>query len=334
MGEQGRLKLSVLDQSVISSGSTAYTALKNTAALAQITEQLGYERFWVAEHHNANGIAGTSPEVLISHIAAKTKHIKVGSGGVLLPQYSPYKVAENFKVLEALYPNRIDLGIGRSPGGSPETRLALTDGIRKSLNEFPRQVQDLQKYIIGNDKGKNAVTAYPVHDSLPEIWMLGVSHRGARLAAELGIAFTFGHFIAPLNGKRAMDYYYKHFQPSVYANKPKANICIFVICAETTEKAEFLATSLDLWLLALGKGEANAEIISPDQASRKVLSQEDKKAIKENRRRMVIGTKELIREELSRLSKLYGTDEFMVLTNVYDFEDKVRSYKLLAEIDF
>jgi len=328
------LRLSVLDQSVISSGSTAHTALKNTAALAQITEELGYERFWVAEHHNANGIAGTSPEVLISHIAARTKHIKVGSGGVLLPQYSPFKVAENFKVLEALYPNRIDLGIGRSPGGSPETRLALTDGIRKSLNEFPRQVMDLQKYIVGNQHEKNTVTAYPVHDSLPELWMLGVSHRGARLAAELGIAFTFGHFIAPLNGRRAMEYYYKHFQPSVHASKPKANICIFVICADTSDKAEELAASLDLWLLALGKGEANAEILSPEQVNRKVLSQEDKKVIMENRRRMVVGTKETVRQELLRLSELYNTDEFMILTNVYRFEDKVRSYELLADINF
>ncbi|MCE4050324.1 LLM class flavin-dependent oxidoreductase [Bacillus sp. Au-Bac7] len=328
------MRLSVLDQSVISSGSTAHTALKNTAALAQITEELGFERFWVAEHHNANGIAGTSPEVLISHIAAKTKRIKVGSGGVLLPQYSPYKVAENFMVLEALYPNRIDLGIGRSPGGSPETRLALTDGIRKSLNEFPRQVQDLQKFIVGNQQDKHTVTAYPVHESFPEMWMLGVSHRGARLAAELGLAFTFGHFIAPLNGRRAMDYYYKYFQPSVHASKPKANICTFVICADTTEKAEQMAASLDLWLLALGKGEANAEILSPEQVNRKVLSPDDKKAIKENRRRMIIGTKETVRSELLRLSELYNTEEFMVLTNVYEFEDKVRSYELLAEIDF
>jgi luciferase family oxidoreductase group 1 len=142
------LKLSVLDQSVISKGDSASTALQNTVKLAQVTEELGYTRFWVAEHHNTNGIAGSSPEILISHIASNTRKIRVGSGGVLLPQYSPFKIAENFKVLEALFPNRIDAGIGRSPGGSPSTRMALTDGIRKSLNGFPRQVKDLQGILI------------------------------------------------------------------------------------------------------------------------------------------------------------------------------------------
>ncbi len=326
------MKLSVLDQSVLSSGNTAQETLQNTTALAQLTEQLGFVRFWVAEHHNTDGIAGTSPEILIAHLAAHTKKIKIGSGGVLLPQYSPFKVAENFKVLESLYPGRIDLGIGRSPGGNAETRLALTDGIRKSLNEFPRQVRDLQHYLQKQQKlNSEEVLAYPLTKTVPDLWLLGITHRGARLAAEYGTAFTYGHFISPANGKRATEYYYKHFHPSPHLDKPQANICIFVICANTQEEAEEMALSQDMWLLSIAKGEST-KILSPEDARRKVLTAEDYSIIKENRKRMVIGTKDKVREQLLRLSELYQTEEFMVICNVYSFEDKVNSYKLTAEL--
>ncbi|MGD6942973.1 LLM class flavin-dependent oxidoreductase [Cytobacillus gottheilii] len=326
------MKLSVLDQSVLSSGNTAQETLQNTTALAQLTEQLGFVRFWVAEHHNSDGIAGTSPEILIAHLAAHTKKIKIGSGGVLLPQYSPFKVAENFKVLESLYPGRIDLGIGRSPGGNAETRLALTDGIRKSLNEFPRQVRDLQYYLQKQQKlNSEEVLAYPLTKTVPDLWLLGITHRGARLAAEYGTAFTFGHFISPVNGKRATEYYYKHFQPSPLLDKPQANICIFVICANTQEEAEEMALSQDMWLLSIAKGEST-KILSPEEARKKVLTAEDYSIIKENRKRMVIGTKDRVREQLLRLSELYQTEEFMIICNVYSFEDKVKSYELTAEL--
>ena len=326
------MKLSVLDQSVLRSGYSAKDALENTVRLVQLTEKLGYVRFWVAEHHNTDGIAGTSPEVLITHLAAQTKTIKIGSGGVLLPQYSPYKVAENFKLLETLYPNRIDLGIGRSPGGNAETRTALTDGIRKSLNEFPRQVRDLQYYLHSNKKlSNNDVLAYPLTETVPDIWILGVSKRGARLAAENGTAFTFGHFIAPGNGRIALDYYYTHFQASEALQEPKANVCIFVVCAKSQEKAEELALSQDMWLLSIAKGQST-KLESPEAIKKKVLTAEDYKIIKENRKRMIVGTKEKVREDLVQLSKLYKTEEFMIITNIYSFEDKMESYRLLAEV--
>ncbi|PKG23540.1 LLM class flavin-dependent oxidoreductase [Niallia nealsonii] len=323
------MKLSVLDQSVISNGSTARTTLQNTVKLAQLAEEMGFTRFWVAEHHNSNGMAGSSPEVLLAHIASHTKTIKVGSGGVLLPQYSPYKVAENFKVLEALFPNRIDLGIGRSPGGSLETRLALTDGIRKSMNEFPRQLQNLQRYLH-NNKETEQVIAYPISESIPKIWVLGITHRGARLAAENGLAFTYGHFISPVNGKRALQHYYENFAPSSAQKKPTANVCIFVVCASTQEKAEQLAFSQDLWLLSVSKGK-DTKIPSYLEAKQQILTNEDKRFIKENRKRMIIGTKEKVREELLRLQEQYQTEEFMILCNLYHFEDKVNSYSLMAE---
>ncbi|GAM15649.1 LLM class flavin-dependent oxidoreductase [Mesobacillus selenatarsenatis] len=327
------MKLSVLDQSVISKGDSAGETLRKTVELAQITEDLGYTRFWVAEHHNTNGIAGSSPEVLISHIASRTRKIRVGSGGVLLPQYSPYKVAENFKVLEALFPNRIDAGLGRSPGGSATTRLALTDGLRKSQNEFPRQVKDLQGFFkndLPGDHPYQQVKAYPEVSGSPELWLLGITHRGARLAAENGTAFTYGHFITPVNGKRALEQYYREFQPSPLLDKPKANVCVFVVCAETQEKAEELALSQDLWLLRVEKG-MDTRIPSLEEARNTPLTVSDRSKIIENRKRMIIGTPEKIRNAILKLSEVYSTEEFMIINNLYSFEDKVNTYTLLAD---
>ncbi|WP_462413568.1 LLM class flavin-dependent oxidoreductase [Neobacillus sp. Marseille-QA0830] len=327
------MKLSVLDQSVLTKEDSASTALQKTVKLAQMTEELGYTRFWVAEHHNTNGLAGSSPEVLISHIASHTKRIRVGSGGVLLPQYSPYKVAENFKVLEALFPSRIDAGIGRSPGGSATTRLALTDGMRKSLNEFPRQVKDLQGFFL-NDLPEghpyHGVQAFPVTTGAPDIWILGISHRGARLAAETGTAFTYGHFITPVNGERALNEYFTNFQPSPLLAEPKANVCIFVVCAPSQEQAEEQALSQDLWLLAVEKGN-DTRIPSVEEAKAASLTNEERARIIENRKRTIIGTPKKVKDEILRLSERYQTDEFMIINNVFHFEDKMRTYELLSK---
>lgn len=327
------IKLSVLDQSVIRKGETTVTAFQQTLELAKLSEELGYTRFWVAEHHNTSGIAGTSPEILISHIASQTNSIRIGSGGVLLPQYSPFKVAENFKLLETLYPNRIDLGVGRSPGGSPATRLALTDSIRRSLNEFPRQLTDLQGYMedtIPESHPYHNVRAYPESKTLPELWVLGVTHRGARVAAEKGTAFTYGHFINPHNGLRALQTYRENFQPSNTVKTPKSNVCIFVICAPTQEKAEEIAISQDLWLLAVEKG-FDTHILPVHEARNRKLTKKDKERIEENRRRVIIGTPGKVHEEIVRLSDYYQTDEFMIINNTYSFQEKLLTYTLLAE---
>jgi luciferase family oxidoreductase group 1 len=328
------LQLSVLDQSPISTGATARMALEQTLKLAQIAEKLGYSRFWVAEHHNTNGLASSSPEVLISHIASKTSKIKVGSGGVLLPQYSPYKVAENFRTLEALFPGRIDLGIGRSPGGSPTTRLAMTDGNIKSLNEFPRQLRDLKGFLFNSlpdDHPYYRVRATPITDSTPELWLLGISHRGARLAAENGISFTYGHFISPADGQRAADVYFNNFTPSISLKKPKMNVCIFVVCADTQTEAERLALSQDKWLLNVEKG-LDTRIPTVEEAEDATISKLDVEKIQQNRKRMIVGTPEKVRDELMLLQEIYQTEEFMVITNIHDFDAKVHSFKLLAEL--
>jgi luciferase family oxidoreductase group 1 len=320
------MKLSVLDQSVITKGQEAKAAFNETVKLAQFTENLGYTRFWVAEHHNTNGLAGSAPQVLISHLASMTKHLKIGSGGVLLPQYSPYKIAEDFKVLETLFPGRIDLGIGRSPGGSYETRMALTDGLKKSMNDFPRQVEELQNFLHEGSK----VKAYPDVQQPPMPWILGITHRGARVAAENGTAFTYGHFINPSNGKRALDYYHTHFQPSAGLKTPVSNVCIFVVCAPTQEEAEKIARSQDLWLLEVERG-IDTRIPSKEEAENRKLTAREMEKINENRKRSIVGTPEKVKEELQLLSEIYRTEEFMIITNISEFDDKLRSYELLAE---
>ncbi|WP_347320953.1 LLM class flavin-dependent oxidoreductase [Rossellomorea sp. RS05] len=322
------MKLSVLDQTVRTVGEEAGEAFKQTGELARLAEEWGYTRFWVAEHHNTNGMAGTAPQVLISHLASITERIRIGSGGVLLPQYSPLKIAEDFKVLETLFPGRIDLGIGQSPGGSYETRIALTDGVKKSMNEFPHQVENLQSYLWNLEESK--VRAYPMTEGRVLPWILGITHRGARLAAELGTAFTFGHFISPANGKRAMDLYHEQFRPSAGLQDPKSNVCIFVVCAPTQEEAERLAMTQDHWLLEVERG-IDTRIPTHASAESRILRPSEIEKVKENRKRMLIGAPQKVKEELDMLSEVYRTDEFMIITNIADFEAKKRSYELLAD---
>ncbi|WP_029329023.1 LLM class flavin-dependent oxidoreductase [Lentibacillus jeotgali] len=327
------MKLSVLDQSPISRGSDPETALNNTLKLAKITEDLGYTRYWVAEHHNTNGLASVAPEILIARIASYTEKIRVGSGGVLLPQYSPYKVAENFKMLEAMFPDRIDLGIGRSPGGSQDTRMALTDGINKSMRAFPRQLQDLQGFLhnsLPKDHPYRLVKAAPRTKKAPPMWVLGLSERGAANAAEIGAGFMFGHFISPDKGQAAMEAYREQFQPSPDFDHPVNAVCIFVVCADTEEDAEELAISQDKWLLNVGKG-SDIKVPSIEEVKKRTYRQEELDIIRKNRRRAVIGTPDQVKQELERLSDYYQTDEFMIITNIYDLDAKVHSYRLLAE---
>ncbi|WP_138414615.1 LLM class flavin-dependent oxidoreductase [Aquibacillus sediminis] len=326
------MKLSVLDQAPISRGSNPVDALQHSIELAKVTEKLGYTRYWVAEHHSTNGLASSSPEILITRIASETSRIRVGSGGVLLPQYAPYKVAENFKMLEALFPNRIDLGLGRSPGGSQQTRLALTDGVKKNLNAFPRQLQELQGFLynaLPKDHPYRTVKATPRVDTYPEVWVLGLSERGATNAAKLGVGFCYGHFINPVNGELAIRTYREKFEPSISLQKPHVLACIFVVCAETEEKAEELALSQDKWLLSVEKG-GDTKVPSLQEVKNKTYSDEERRIITKNRKRTIIGTPIKVKEALENYSELYGIDEFMIITNIYEFDAKVRSYELLA----
>ncbi|MBN8210222.1 LLM class flavin-dependent oxidoreductase [Bacillus sp. NTK071] len=328
------ITLSILDQVPIPKGTNSYTALEQTRELALLAEQLGYHRYWFAEHHSTKGLASTAPEIMMAHIAASTSRIKVGSGGVLLPQYSPFKVAENFRQLEALHPNRIDLGVGRSPGGTAKTRLALTDGINKSLNEFPRQLRELSHYLtdsLPRGHAYNGIKAAPSTETPPALWLLGMGENSAEQAGELGIGYVFGHFIKPTRGKNTLNTYYEKFQSTYYHPNPQAIIAIFVICGETDDHAEELALSQDLWLLRVEKG-LDSRVPSVEEAKNHSYTKTDLERIRNNRRRMVIGSQRTVKQQLDELSMRYQTKEFLVLTNVHSFEERRKSYERLASI--
>ncbi|WP_245833291.1 LLM class flavin-dependent oxidoreductase [Oceanobacillus timonensis] len=329
------MKLSVLDQSPISMGQTPEMALQHTLELAKWTEELGYHRYWVAEHHNTNGLAISAPEIVMARIASVTNRIRVGSGGILLPQYSAYKVAEIGKTLAAFFPNRIDIGVGNSPGGSPQTRAALIDSPSGSLTEFPQQVTDLQGFLhnsLPRDHDFRLVKASPRIEQAPPLWMLGLSERSAKHAAHLGAGFIFGHFIYPGNGVKALQAYRDNFTPSVDREEQASMVCIFIVCAETEEEAEEHALTQDKWLLNVSKG-LGTKVASPEDVRREEekLSAEDKEIIKKNRERCIIGTPETVKQQLLELQEKYQTDEFMVINNTFDFEAKKKSYRLLAE---
>ncbi|PDY92187.1 LLM class flavin-dependent oxidoreductase [Bacillus anthracis] len=327
------IKLSVLDQSPISDGSTAAKAFSHTVTLAQEVEKLGYTRFWVSEHHNSVSLAGSSPEILISHIAAKTERMRVGSGGVMLPHYSPYKVAENFRVLEALYPNRIDLGVGRAPGGMPIATRALQEGKVLSLDQYPEQIADVAMYLhdqVPENHHYANLKATPVIPTSPDMWLLGSSGESAKIAAQQGASFAFAQFINGYGGPEVMEAYQKQFQPSYLGDKPKSLVAIFVICGETTEEAEKIASSLDLSILLLEQGKRTTGTPSIETAQNYSYSAYDLFRIKENRQRMIVGDPSSVKEQIVNLSKAYNTDEFMIVTITHRFEDKLNSYRLLA----
>ncbi|RAS94020.1 hypothetical protein A6E21_16350, partial [Bacillus cereus] len=289
--------------------------------------------FWVSEHHNSVSLAGSSPEILISHIAAKTERMRVGSGGVMLPHYSPYKVAENFRVLEALYPNRIDLGVGRAPGGMPIATRALQEGKMVSLDQYPEQIADVAMYLhdqVPENHHYANLKATPVIPTSPDMWLLGSSGESAKIAAQQGASFAFAQFINGYGGPEVMEAYQKQFQPSYLGDKPKSIVAIFVICGETTEEAEKIASSLDLSILLLEQGKRTTGTPSIETAQNYSYSAYDLFRIKENRQRMIVGDPSSVKEQIVNLSKAYNTDEFMIVTITHRFEDKLNSYRLLA----
>ncbi|WP_421380725.1 LLM class flavin-dependent oxidoreductase [Bacillus salacetis] len=328
------LKLSVLDQSPIAEGMSPETALKNTVELAKYVEELGFSRFWVSEHHDTNTLAGSSPEVLIAHLAAKTEKIRVGSGGVMLPHYSAYKVAENFRVLEGLNPGRIDLGIGRAPGGMPRASLALNNGSYRDVNQYPEQIDDLLGYLTDELPENNpyeGLQASPIVSTKPDVWMLGSSPSSAMLAAQKGLPYTFAQFINGEGGPQYTNDYRKNFTPSPFLDKPKNMAAVFVICAETDEEAERVASSIDLSIIMVEQGMSSKGTPSPEKAAAYQYSPFERARIVENRKRMVIGNPQKVKKQLLELSEQYQTDEIMLVTITYDFEDKLKSFKLVAD---
>lgn len=328
------LTLSILDQSPISYGSDAREALHQTVQLAQAVEELGYKRFWVSEHHDSPSLAGSTPEVLIAHLAAKTSRIRIGSGGVMLPHYSAYKVAENFRMLEALYPNRIDLGLGRAPGGMPRATIALNEGRMRNIDRYPEQVEEIKAYLTDSLPESHplyGLTATPVVDTVPELWLLGSSQGSAGIAAEKGTAYSFAHFINGQGGVQAVETYKQHFQPSHFCERPEASVAIFVICADTDDEADRIASSLDLSLLMLDQGQMSQGTPSIEHAQSYSYSPFEFARVRENRKRMIVGSPRTVKERIEALANAYGVKEIIVVTITYHFEDRLRSYELLAD---
>lgn len=330
--------LSVLDQSPIREGGTPADAIAETLELAARVEAFGYHRYWVAEHHAHPGLAGTAPELLVGQIAARTETIRVGSGGVMLSHYSAFKVAETFRLLETLYPGRIDLGVGRAPGGDARAATALQTGPGALGSEyFGRQLTDLIGYLSGTtrpdhppDHPLSGLFANPAGPTVPEIWLLGSSGHSAALAAQFGTSFSFAHFITGTGGPGVVAAYRKSFKPSEATPNPRGSIGVHVVCADTHHEADRLAKSRDLWWHRLERGQPTP-VPSVEAAELARYGADELERIAYNRQRQVIGAPEQVRAELIALGAAYGVDEFVVLTVVHDFAARVRSYELLAQ---
>lgn len=327
--------LSVLDQSPVRTGSTPADAILETLELAQACERLGYHRYWLAEHHSTPGLAGPSPEVLIGPVAARTSRIRVGAGGVMLTHYSALKVAENFRVLETLFPGRIDLGIGRAPGSDAKTAEALRPGPGgPGLEHFPEQIADLLGFL--HDRLEPAhpfagIRAMPSGPTAPEVWLLGSSDQSAACAAHFGTAFSFAHFINDEDGGAVTRAYVDQFRPSPDLAAARASIGVFVVCADTEAEAWRLARSRELFLLRLYAGRPG-RYPSVEEAERHPYTERDLAIVRHLRRRTVAGAPEQVRDRLLALGAEYGVDEFVVVTIIHDPKARLRSYELLAQV--
>ncbi len=329
------MTLSVLDQSPIRSGGSPSDAIHETLQLAEIVDRLGYHRYWLAEHHSSAALAGSSPEILIGQVAARAPHLRVGSGGVMLSHYSALKVAENFRMLETLFPGRIDLGIGRAPGSDQRTARALCHGPGAlGIEHFPEQISDLIGFLQNQLPPGHpfaGVHAMPMGPTVPEIWLLGSSDASAIYAAQFGAAFSFAHFISTEGGADVMRAYREGFQPSPTLVTPRANVAVFALCADTESEARRLAKSRDLFLLRLYTGRFGP-YPSVEEAEAYPYTNRDLAIIQHTRQRTIAGAPEQVRERLLALGAEYGTEEFVVVTMTHDFKARVRSYELLADV--
>jgi luciferase family oxidoreductase group 1 len=327
------LRLSILDQSPIISGHTPAQAVAQTVQLAQAADALGYHRYWLAEHHAVAALADPCPEILLTRVASATKRIRVGTGGVLLPYYSALKVAEVFRMLEALFPGRIDLGLGRAPGGDLLTAQALSNGQYTAADHFAEQVQDLVGFLDDDLPAGHAfarVKAMPAGPAAPPIWLLGSSDYSGALAAVLGLRFAFAHFINAQGGDSVTRAYKERFQPSARDAAPHAIVCVFVICADTAAEAEKLASCVDLRRLQMAQG-MNTPIPTLAQAESQRYSERELAYIRSQRARTVIGDPSRVRARLLELREQFNADELMILTITGDYASRLKSYQLLAQ---
>ena len=325
-----KINYSVLDLSMITSDGNAATAIQRTVQLAQKAEALGYERVWLAEHHNMEFIASSATSVLIGHVAGQTKHIRVGSGGIMLPNHSPLAIAEQFGTLETMYPGRIDLGLGRAPGTDQQTALALRRGDLNTAYQFPNDVTALQNYFSASNKTAS-VRAFPAEGLDIPIWILGSSTDSAYLAAEMGLPYAFASHFAPKQFKIAVQIYRNNFQPSQYLDKPYVLACVNGIAADTNEEATLL--SMSLYQLFSGiLTNARKPLSPPIPNILESWPQELLDAVAGMTACTFVGDKDTLIEKFSGFIEEHGVDELMITGNIFDNEKRLRSYEILSEV--
>jgi luciferase family oxidoreductase group 1 len=328
------IALSVLDLAPVATGSTPAAALAASLRLARATERLGYHRFWVAEHHNMPGIASSSPPVLIAHLAAGTSTIRLGSGGLMLPNHSSLAVAEQFGMLEALHPGRIDLGLGRAPGTDGITAVALRRSRDIGGEDFPRQVTELLGYFRGDLPAEHPfaqIHAVPARGYQPAIWLLGSSDFSAVMAGQMGLPFSFAHHFAGGNTLPAVRAYREHFRPSPTLERPYVMLGVNVLCAPTEAEAKFLAGSGQLAILRLRQGRPGT-YPTPEEAAEVQYTPMEKEVLRGWTANHIVGTPASVREGLADLVARTGADELMLTTMAHSPEARVRSYELVAEV--
>jgi luciferase family oxidoreductase group 1 len=324
--------LSVLDLSPVTTGGSGPAALRNSLDLAELADRLGYTRYWVAEHHNLPSIASSAPEIMIGQIAARTRHIRVGSGGVMLPNHAPLMVAERFKTLEALFPGRIDLGLGRAPGTDQVTSIALRR--RQEIRDDDDFLERFQELLLLEQRGfpeqhpfRN-VRAMPTDVPLPPIHLLGSSNYSAELAGAIGVGFSFAHHFASYDPVAAMMAYRKRFRPGALQT-PHAILAVAVVCADSDAQADRLASTVDLNFVRRSRGEY-LPLASPEEAAAYDYAPIDRERIRQNRARLFVGAPKAVRAKLDPMIAATQADELMVTTMVYDHAARRHSYELLA----
>jgi luciferase family oxidoreductase group 1 len=327
------MKWSVLDQSTAGQGRAQDVAIRESLALAQLCDALGYHRYWVSEHHNSASIVGTAPEILMAAIAATTRRIRVGSAGVMLPHYSALKVAEQFRVLEGIAPGRIDLGVGRAPGSDRLTAFALNPHAN-AAEEFPRQVHELQCWVAGtplpDDHPFRNIAANPLGPTSPEIWILGSSDYGARLAAHFGLPYAFAYFFSDGRGvDEALALYRQNYRPSARYPAPIATICVWALAADTEAEARRLLMTREFWRVGFEQGLRNP-LVSPEQAAAHPYTESERALIAALRRKSLVGNPKDVANRLNELAQHLDLQEIVINTWTHDPAARRRSYELLA----
>ncbi|WP_083032466.1 LLM class flavin-dependent oxidoreductase [Sporosarcina ureae] len=325
------IPLSILDLAMINEGSHAGQSFKNSVDLAQHAEEWGFNRYWLAEHHNMPGVASSATSIIIGHVAQETKDIRVGSGGVMLPNHAPLVIAEQFGTLDAMYPGRIDLGLGRAPGSDQATAYALRRTLQSSGEDFPQQVEELRTYFAGNPTDR--VRAFPGAGQNVPIWLLGSSGFSAQLSAELGLPFSFASHFAPQFMMQALQIYHQNFRPSKDLQKPHAMMGVNLIAADTDEKAQYLATSMQQQFLNIRQGKMT-QFSPPIEDIHAVWSPFEQEAVAQQSQApsVIIGGPETVKRKLEEFVEMTKADELIISSGIFDHEDRLRSYEILSEI--